>query len=298
MVLRPPSAHLAALRGFTLVELLVVIGIIAVLVAMLLPALNKARFSAYQIACLSNVRQLSMGVTMYANENQGWLPRYNGTLANHWTTLIFPYVGKSTQVFECPLTYYLAAPAGGTLTLSNGSASSARQYTARLSYKVNGADHGGNQQTAKYYPFGPIVDQPSGSYYVEPVGDARTMRISNVSQDTIMLCDGFTQMGPAAIGGDYSACHFGGPTGNGCPLYFGVDSIGLASHNGKSASIAFADNHCETVAKNTMLIDPKYSTGSPQIITSVNNYGRPGDLQITWNNSNQPRGYWTGNKGD
>jgi prepilin-type N-terminal cleavage/methylation domain-containing protein len=54
--------------AFTLVELLVVIGVIAVLVAMLLPALNKARFSAMDIACKSNMRQIGMGLQMYQNK--------------------------------------------------------------------------------------------------------------------------------------------------------------------------------------------------------------------------------------
>ena len=59
--------------GFTLVELLVVIGIIAVLIAMLLPALNKAKKAAKQAQCASNMKQIATAIIMYANDNKGKL---------------------------------------------------------------------------------------------------------------------------------------------------------------------------------------------------------------------------------
>ena len=61
-------------KGFTLVELLVVIGIIAVLVSLLLPSLGRAREAARQTKCLSNLRQLGMAFVMYTNENQQFFP--------------------------------------------------------------------------------------------------------------------------------------------------------------------------------------------------------------------------------
>ena len=61
-------------RAFTLVELLVVIGIIAVLIAILLPALNKARTAAKGTACTSNLKQVFNGLLMYSNDNRGWIP--------------------------------------------------------------------------------------------------------------------------------------------------------------------------------------------------------------------------------
>lgn len=65
---------LPGLAAFTLVELLVVIGIIAVLISTLLPSLSAARQSAISIQCLSNIRQLAMASLMYANDNRGFFP--------------------------------------------------------------------------------------------------------------------------------------------------------------------------------------------------------------------------------
>lgn len=64
--------------GFTLVELLVVIGIIALLIAMLLPALNKARESARAVMCLNNMKQLATATIMFTNDHKGLMPA-NGT---------------------------------------------------------------------------------------------------------------------------------------------------------------------------------------------------------------------------
>ena len=64
-------------RAFTLVELLVVIGIITILIGLLMPALARAREGARRTKCLANLRTLGQAMVMYANDSKGWLPNSN-----------------------------------------------------------------------------------------------------------------------------------------------------------------------------------------------------------------------------
>src|SRR5579871_5026644 len=119
-------------KGFTLIELLVVIAIIAILAAILFPVFAQARAKARQTACLSNLKQLNLGIQMYIQDYDEsfpywtWGQSYSGGAAgawgagtpNHyesiWIDAIYPYV-KNAQVYECPSDVYQITPANSAL---------------------------------------------------------------------------------------------------------------------------------------------------------------------------------------
>src|SRR5688572_8959620 len=82
-------------RGFTLVELLVVIGIIAVLIGILLPALRRARQSAQAAQCLSNLRQLNTALIAYAQDNRHRVFPYYADNNILWQIMVLPYINRT-----------------------------------------------------------------------------------------------------------------------------------------------------------------------------------------------------------
>ena len=115
---RTPNAKSAAQSGFTLIELLVVIAIIAILAAMLLPALSQAKQKAQQTACLSNLKQLGVGLIMYAGDSSDNVP-------------VDLYVPGTTDPWECYNLVSQNGTAGAPVDLTTG-ANHGLFYTTKL----------------------------------------------------------------------------------------------------------------------------------------------------------------------
>jgi prepilin-type N-terminal cleavage/methylation domain-containing protein/prepilin-type processing-associated H-X9-DG protein len=172
-------------KAFTLIELLVVIAIIAILAAILFPVFAQARAAARKTSCLSNIKQLALGMTMYAQDFDERFPEWhwdwsynggngaNGSPTNDgatiWWNAIYPYV-KNAQVYVCPDNKYDVATkndgAWGWFTANSNSTNFSNATRTNIAFADICIGYGSSEPLTYSYPKLAVLQRPSETLIV------------------------------------------------------------------------------------------------------------------------------------
>lgn len=231
--------------AFTLIELLVVIAIIAILAAMLLPALGKAKAKAKQISCINNLKQMGIAVTMYANDFKVYPAclHVNGGFVYVWPNRLLTYMGNNRAAFSCPS----ALPEAAWNTNLNTTLGGTDPVTGIADAYAVKANPGGNGSRFSYgwndWGYGPVVNAGLGLGGDVDAGLNSYVKDSQVKKPSDMIAIGDLP-GPK----NASLIDFGAnldPTDG----TYGHSQLPSNRHNYKT-DLLFVDGHVEAPKRN------------------------------------------------
>jgi prepilin-type N-terminal cleavage/methylation domain-containing protein len=248
-------------RGFTLIELLVVIAIIAILIGLLLPAVQKTRMAAARMQCCNNLKQLSVGAHNYQS-TFGYLPcpgsgnaiaNLNGsTQPGGWSFQLLPFIEQtaifSTAAVTIPVKTFLDPGRSRMATIPNDT-SHGGQYTGWTitDYSINVIPFGGgtNGDPVTQLPIVNITDGTSNTIFLGEKAVSISMYTSNGgSWDEPLYAGGWggterngTGIYRDALNVNYAG-NWGSPYDGGCPFTMYDGSVRLISYSYPAASLA------------------------------------------------------------
>jgi prepilin-type N-terminal cleavage/methylation domain-containing protein len=247
-------------RAFTLVELLVVIGIIAVLMALLLPALSRARLQAERVACMSNLRQLGVALIAYATDHKGSFPASGSVVFPypedwvHWQpgrdlseSRIRPYLNSDLELLKCPAGVEDRKPYTGGF----GTVYPPYPYSYSVNNRFTGSGIG------LHFGKGWDVKPCRLSECREP-----SVKILAIEEDITAINDGAWWSGATEDGiGRFSGVSVIHDRGR---EYTSGDGLSPDANRGRGI-VVFADGHCDLFPRNRLLygayIDPRHRGG-------------------------------------
>jgi len=223
--------------GFTLIELLVVIAIIAILAALLLPALHRANMAAKNTACKNNLHQLGVALQMYTSEYRAYPYTVDANVSKTWYMFLAPNYGSNYNIMKCP-TFKGEVPLEQAIVWVFGNPTIRRASTPD---KIAGVSYGYNGFGVKSANFTVMKDslglgvQVNQGQFIPAVLDSKV--VSPV--DMIAMADSFPQPGYVDVY-TYLLAIYSGPAPE--------------RHNG-GANVAFADGHVITEANKKLMDD-------------------------------------------